>query len=161
MHKCVILSFRPAIHIPPPVIMSRESTTYSQNSLLIIFFKLIPTNVQYAFLISFKWCRHYSKGCVQFTGHRKTFATQNTLYVRVLSPMHYRQWDHPFPPLRNSLFCRFTSSKLAQNSNTCNLYSEGARFKSGSNYWLFWLRTLVVPLSTSRQMLHNVSNWFI
>jgi hypothetical protein len=120
---------------------------------------MIPTNIQYAFLISFKWCRHYSKGCVPFTGHYKTFTTQNTLQWRVLSPMHCRQWDHLLPPLHNCLFCRFTSSKLAQNSNISNLYSEGARFKSGSNYWLFWLRTLVVPLSTSRQMLHNVSNW--
>ena len=87
MRKCVTLSFRPAIHIPPHVMISWESTTCSQNSLLfiIIFFKMIPTNIQHAFLIyhnvclsSFKWCRHYSKGCVQFTGHCKTFTTWNT-----------------------------------------------------------------------------------
>ena len=32
------------------------------------------------------------------------------------------------------LFCRFISSKLAQNSSISNFYSEGGRFKSGSNY---------------------------
>jgi hypothetical protein len=102
---------------------SWESTTCSQNSLLfvMIFFKTFPTKIQYPFLIynnplliSFKCCLHHSKECVQFRGHCKTLTTQNTLHWRVCSPMHHCQWDYPLPAIHNCLFCKFTSSELAE-----------------------------------------------